>query len=607
MKPIINAIKYWTNSRIEESKAELDDKINNSKADWNQNNLEADNYVKNRTHWEEDPKEVEFLPETTIEITAENGPYVETPPVPFVVNQQYIVNWNGVQYNCTAYPTSDGGISIGNGDLFVFGSNSGDGNGEPFFYVSYNDFVGAIFTSEPGSYTISINAIDITIHQIDHKYIKDMYYDNGSVTIEALPKTTTDFSSANEVDWNQSKVGYIYEGTLFALSVGKQYKIVFDETEYISIAFYDNEFGSPAIGNGAFLHELNEDNGIPFVIGNYGTGNSYGCMIVADQNSHTISVEEIRQNLKQLDVKYLPIMKKVSATVLKASDIVESAEFIDSKYKKLIGQCTVIIDDNTPQIIEFTDRDDYSVASIISFYIETWDGGAYIEFFDSESHSIKIEQIKNVVKPECLPDDASLQSNWNETNEGSKNFIQNKPFYEKLDTLLEGMFETDQWGNASFEPSIDLQEGQTYKVTINGDEYISICEWNDTDGNCLSLINSNGEYVGCVYRWSVWFEQLVNTTCYLKVEHLELKQIDKKFIPDSIYTLKDQVNEYTYDLRVADGTLYTVLSPVHVQDFYYNTPHSGNDYHYNITGWRGTLNGKSSTEIIFPNDSSIIL
>ena len=108
MKPIINAIKYWTNSRIEESKAELDDKINNSKADWNQNNLEADNYVKNRTHWEEDPKEVEFLPETTIEITAENGPYVETPPVPFVVNQQYIVNWNGVQYNCTAYPTSDG-------------------------------------------------------------------------------------------------------------------------------------------------------------------------------------------------------------------------------------------------------------------------------------------------------------------------------------------------------------------------------------------------------------------------------------------------------------------------------------------------------------------
>lgn len=43
IKTIINAIKTWTDSKIE-----------NSKADWNQNDPNADNYVKNRTHWTDD-------------------------------------------------------------------------------------------------------------------------------------------------------------------------------------------------------------------------------------------------------------------------------------------------------------------------------------------------------------------------------------------------------------------------------------------------------------------------------------------------------------------------------------------------------------------------
>jgi hypothetical protein len=375
MKPIINAIKYWTNSRIEENRAELDERISNSKADWNQNNPEADNYVRNRTHWEEE-SEVVSVPETTLNFTATGyDGFQKLNDFDFIVGETYIVTYDSVDYECIAYiATGPGTPSVGDGA--IAGAGNDGSNGEPFFITDF------------GGIVMGVNA-------------------TGTHTVKIVRKVTT-------------------------------------------------------------VHPL------------------------------------------------------------------------DAKY---------------------------------------------------------------------LPDDASIQSDWNEANEGSKNFIQNKPFYEKLDTLLNGMFETNEWGNAYFEPSIDLQEGQTYKVTINGDEYISVCEWNDTDGIYLPLTNSNGVYMGDIYRWGTWLHPigLVNTTCYLKVEHRELKQIDKKFIPDSIYTLKDQVNEYTYDLRVADGTLYTVLAPVHVQDFYYNTPHSGNDYRYNITGWRGTLNGKSSTEIIFPNDPSIIL
>jgi hypothetical protein len=47
MKTIISAIKYWVDNKV-------DDKIVDSTANWNQNDSTASDYVKNRTHWEED-------------------------------------------------------------------------------------------------------------------------------------------------------------------------------------------------------------------------------------------------------------------------------------------------------------------------------------------------------------------------------------------------------------------------------------------------------------------------------------------------------------------------------------------------------------------------
>ena len=46
VKTILSAVKTWTQGKIKES-------ITASTADWNQNDKSADNYVKNRTHWEE--------------------------------------------------------------------------------------------------------------------------------------------------------------------------------------------------------------------------------------------------------------------------------------------------------------------------------------------------------------------------------------------------------------------------------------------------------------------------------------------------------------------------------------------------------------------------
>ena len=43
VKTIINGVQKWTKKEIKKSTA-----------NWNQNDESADNYVKNRTHWEEE-------------------------------------------------------------------------------------------------------------------------------------------------------------------------------------------------------------------------------------------------------------------------------------------------------------------------------------------------------------------------------------------------------------------------------------------------------------------------------------------------------------------------------------------------------------------------
>lgn len=150
----------------------IKDSIKNSTADWSQNDASADNYVKNRTHWEETGEETVILPEATIEINTSSQPFANIQIMPFIENHTYVVNWNGEEYSCTAYVTSDGGIAIGNSRLFIFGDNGGVGNGEPFFYISYPDFA-VLFPAESGTHTISITTSESIIHKIDSKFLPD--------------------------------------------------------------------------------------------------------------------------------------------------------------------------------------------------------------------------------------------------------------------------------------------------------------------------------------------------------------------------------------------------------------------------------------------------
>lgn len=67
IKTMFNSIREWTKSEIFKSESKLKKQINENKADWAQNDENADDYIKNRTHWEDKhgvhKLDVKYLPD----------------------------------------------------------------------------------------------------------------------------------------------------------------------------------------------------------------------------------------------------------------------------------------------------------------------------------------------------------------------------------------------------------------------------------------------------------------------------------------------------------------------------------------------------------------
>ena len=144
--------------------------IEQIQADWNQNDSEALDYVKNRTHW----SEVNLIPSignTTLQFPSEeNGSWIELPVEYFNVYDYstYCVMWDGVEYKCSLHVTDD--------DIAVLG---GYDNGYPFQLVGASDWCNVYAYNENGDYdynsthTLTVSAMIETVHKLDPKYLPD--------------------------------------------------------------------------------------------------------------------------------------------------------------------------------------------------------------------------------------------------------------------------------------------------------------------------------------------------------------------------------------------------------------------------------------------------
>lgn len=273
--------------------------------DWNQNDPNAADYVKNRTHWAETTT-VTFADNVTVEIT-DGQPTIN----PFAMNeiiegQTYMVTWNGTTHECVAY-IAEGPNSPSLGNATLAGIPSG-GNGEPFFITLYEGTV-MVFAAA-GTHTMSIVADIETVHPIDPKFLPKHgfgYEEIKTVTLMADGDSIT--ASENwVVDWNGTK-----NGMWKHVFVGANATVIYDGVEYKckweKVITPDRSL--LVLGNQHPAGENLIDNGLPFSIGTLGDGISSPeaffplYMYCSVDGEHTISIQSEVKVAKLIDAEYM--------------------------------------------------------------------------------------------------------------------------------------------------------------------------------------------------------------------------------------------------------------------------------------------------------------
>lgn len=253
--------------------------------DWSQNNENAADYVKNRTHYVEGVEEIVVLPETTITPDTD-GQYNITEPLssPMAAGVNYIVMYNGVAYERPAKEMTMEGVTM----VYIGNSVSlpgGEDTGEPFIFAPVPTGVetnGAYATLLPldgaESVTIEITTIIETIKTLDPKYLandKDKHQylttdENGNAkweqmltwvetsVVEVLPETEFTFDESGESAIADPVAKHPADGNVCV--------VTFDGVEYETVATEFKEGGFTVIVLGNMSVVGGEDTGEPFAV-----------------------------------------------------------------------------------------------------------------------------------------------------------------------------------------------------------------------------------------------------------------------------------------------------------------------------------------------------
>lgn len=189
-------------------------------SDWNQNDENAPDYVKNRPFYDGDTVEVTLL-DAEREIW-EDGASVQV-DCGLVDGQSYIVVFDGELYECVAHKVKiSGETALLIGNLSVMGIPQD--TGEPFLISSYKDLFEdfwwwEIITKNYGNHTIIIKTVQRESVKIDKRFLPDVEVDlsgkmdsenptgYGAFSMNRDPDTQTGDNSHAEGNWNAAS-GY---------------------------------------------------------------------------------------------------------------------------------------------------------------------------------------------------------------------------------------------------------------------------------------------------------------------------------------------------------------------------------------------------------------
>ena len=180
---------------------EIQDELG-AQPDWTQNNPDAPDYVKNRTHWIEDAK-LETIFDGTLDTSGVGSAHFDFLEMnkPLVVGEEYLVTLNGTQYWLTA---------DFDGDIVYIGDNTFKYTTMPFVLYNDSDTSQMFETNKSGTWKLNVKHNSKVVHQLDEKFIPDSIarvhnwakiYDSGAIT-----KNVNAFSSISIDDYTNLMV-----------------------------------------------------------------------------------------------------------------------------------------------------------------------------------------------------------------------------------------------------------------------------------------------------------------------------------------------------------------------------------------------------------------
>lgn len=172
VKELLTSMIEKINSRIRSINGIAPDEAGNvtlAQPDLSQNDPEAADYVKGRTHYTGDPVETTLIPEQTVAFEDPGAGFgMANSPVnvDLVEGNAYTVIFDGETYECTC--------QLFGGVYLIIGSPKGLGaedTGEPFMYASASGMY-AWYAYDTGTeHTLSLSTIERPVVQIPEKYL----------------------------------------------------------------------------------------------------------------------------------------------------------------------------------------------------------------------------------------------------------------------------------------------------------------------------------------------------------------------------------------------------------------------------------------------------
>ena len=164
--------------------------------DWNQNDETAADYIKNRTHWEEETYEY-LINETNINIEGAFQELYNLFYVELINGDTCIVNFDGEEYTCVVKQPSKYELIIGNSSILGWYDNID--TGEPFFIYTYRNENLTFAFNVAGSHTISIKHKITVYHPLDERYIDESIIKKTGKNVTGREYTYWDNDANTEV------------------------------------------------------------------------------------------------------------------------------------------------------------------------------------------------------------------------------------------------------------------------------------------------------------------------------------------------------------------------------------------------------------------------